>query len=311
WLTSIVRGLALESGLVGTQLLPVVVTNKDDEANERGPKYTVALTDYGYDSATVVDLDDLESVGTGAYPIISFSEEVQLIKLRRYHIAAEISDETVDILEDLGKTNVIDNYVVRTAALYNRAVEAAIAKVATTTANYPSTHVKTLSDTDKWSHDDSNPVRDVRDAIARVWNTCGIVPDLLVLPFAVANRLAVHPKVVAQIRYTEGIGPLDDATLARALGVQRVAIARALQVRPGLPPSGTPWGNHAVLAATMPGNAQEPRRFAGAVFRARGYPLALEPQRDPKAPRIIAPIRDWMRITWLDGGAAYLFRDVL
>jgi hypothetical protein len=72
-------------------------------------------------------------------------------------------------------------------------------------SNYSTDHVLTLSGTSQWSdYTNSDPLRDIEiTAKQAIQKDTGKVPNTIVLPFAVAQTLANHPKIVELIKYTD------------------------------------------------------------------------------------------------------------
>ena len=112
-------------------------------------------------------------------------------------------------------------------------------------ANYAAGNKTTLSGTSQWSHEDSNPLTAIADALDSVV----MRPTIGVLGRAVSTKLRRHPKVVKAFNGTlgdEGMVPLQ--WLAEILELEAILVgeARLNIARPGQAANlSRVWGNHA------------------------------------------------------------------
>lgn len=113
------------------------------------------------------------------------------------------------------------------------------------------TNGATLSGTDQWSHEDSDPKNKILTAI----DGMKIRPNTLVVGQQVWTKLQLHPLILEAVRYTRGAVDTRDI-IAAYLQVDRVLVGSALYdtAAEGQTQSlGFIWGKHALLAYVAPG----------------------------------------------------------
>lgn len=111
-----------------------------------------------------------------------------------------------------------------------------------------------LSGDDQWSDGDSDPFTAIEAGKAAVIESAQVAPNVLVLPQEVYSKLRVHPKILANLQYTNSGIPTAQ-TLAQLLDVERVLVPRALKntAIPGREASMEyVWGKHAFLVWLPP-----------------------------------------------------------
>jgi hypothetical protein len=103
--------------------------------------------------------------------------------------------------------------------------------------------------TQQWSSDTSDPITHIEQGRAAILQAAQVLPNTLVLPFAVYTALRHHPKVTARVK-AANLGVVGPGALAELLDVERVLVARTMQniAAAGLPPVLAPvWGRDALL----------------------------------------------------------------
>jgi hypothetical protein len=103
------------------------------------------------------------------------------------------------IAEDRAMRAVKDNMLIQR--------EERIRALIQTEANYPSSsYYTTLTGTSQWSDlENSDPEDDVRTAIEQVLSASGLLPNKIMIPYEVANKLVQHPVIKdVMIRDTRG-----------------------------------------------------------------------------------------------------------
>ena len=98
--------------------------------------------------------------------------------------------------------------------------------------------------------DNSNPPEDIDAYSATIEQNTGVTPNTLVIGRQVFNILRRHPILVDMFKYT-GVGILNEAQVAQALGVEKLLIGRAVQRTSHEGASSATqayvWGKHALL----------------------------------------------------------------
>ncbi|MEN2980268.1 major capsid protein [Tistrella bauzanensis] len=125
--------------------------------------------------------------------------------------------------------------------------ERRVATIAQSAATYPAGHVETLSGTDKWSDDASDPIGQISDAM----DAMPMRPSLLVLGRPAWSALRRHPAIVSAVNRSSGDkGRATVAEAAELLEVDRIVIGESWinAARRGQTPERVRvWGAHASL----------------------------------------------------------------
>jgi hypothetical protein len=99
---------------------------------------------------------------------------------------------------------------------------------ATTSGNYPSGSVLTLSAGDTWADDAGDPVADIRTQRQVVFELCGKYPNVLTLSKKGLDILKNHPAVVDRYKYTFG-GSYSAELLARLFDLEEICASEAIK----------------------------------------------------------------------------------
>ena len=85
------------------------------------------------------------------------------------------------------------------------------------------------TDFTKWSsYASSDPIEDVETGKQTILDSTGMMPNTLVLSYAVFRQLRNHPDIIDRVKYTSS-NTVDTATIARLLGVDRILVSRAVK----------------------------------------------------------------------------------
>ena len=88
---------------------------------------------------------------------------------------------------------------------------------------------ETLSGTDQWSdYDNSDPVVAVEEKKGDVQSAVQEIPNTLVLPYEVFQKVRLHPAVVDRVKYSN-LGVAGPDVLAQLFDVERVLVPRAFK----------------------------------------------------------------------------------
>lgn len=88
---------------------------------------------------------------------------------------------------------------------------------------------ESLSGTSQWSdYDDSDPVSVVEAKKGAIQEAVQEIPNTLVLPYQVFQKVRLHPKVTERMKYT-GLGIASPKELAELFDVDQVLVPRALK----------------------------------------------------------------------------------
>ncbi len=116
------------------------------------------------------------------------------------------------------------------------------------------TNGATLSGTDQWSHEDSDPLTKIFTA----QNGQPVLMETLVVGKQVWDKLRVHPLILEAVKYTNPAGgvALNQQLVANYLGVERIIVGGAFvdsAVEGQTASLGFVWGKHALLCHVAPG----------------------------------------------------------
>ena len=85
------------------------------------------------------------------------------------------------------------------------------------------------TDFTKWSsYASSDPIEDVETGKQTILDSTGMMPNTLVLSYAVYRQLRNHPDIIDRVKYTSS-NTVDTSTIARLLGVDRILVSRAVK----------------------------------------------------------------------------------
>jgi hypothetical protein len=88
---------------------------------------------------------------------------------------------------------------------------------------------ETLSGTDQWSdYTNSDPVSAVEGKKATIQQEVQVLPNTLVLPYEVYQKVRLHPKVIEKVQYVK-LGVVGPDVLAQLFDVERVLVAKAFK----------------------------------------------------------------------------------
>lgn len=110
----------------------------------------------------------------------------------------------------------------------------------------------TLSGTAQFNdYANSDPLDVFKTARSTVRAACGLPPNFAVMDWLVANTLSYSPQILDALGFTANrAGQLNEAELAKAMGVERLYIAKAVKesAKEGQTSSlGAVWGKHVVF----------------------------------------------------------------
>lgn len=183
------------------------------------------------------------------------------------------------------------------------------AQLATDPDSYPADNKEALSGSDQWSHEDSDPKAQIREAKEQIRRRIGVKPNTLVLGPSAFLALDEHPKIVERIKYTstENVTP---ALLARYFDVATVAVAEAIYADEDEDFQDV-WGNHAILAYVAPSAARGARIPSFAyTYQLSGHPFVEQGYDDRNAKSWVVPVTDEFSPEILGAEAGFLFSDV-
>ena len=88
---------------------------------------------------------------------------------------------------------------------------------------------ETLSGTDQWSdYTNSDPVSAVEGQKGTIQQEVQVLPNTLVLPYEVYQKVRLHPKVIEKVQYVK-LGVVGPDVLAQLFDVERVLVAKAFK----------------------------------------------------------------------------------
>lgn len=177
---------------------------------------------------------------------------------------------------------------------------------------YPSGHKVTLTSTDQWTDGaNSDPLSDVRIGKAAIRKAIGRLPNTMLMGYAAFETLEVHPKLMAEIRYTgEQRNRLVTIEIMKNFfGIERIIV--------GMPMFSTDagvltdiWGDNVVLAYVNVGEtpSKEDPSFSY-TFRKKGQPV-VDRYTENGGKVDVVRTTDIYRTYVVGSSAGYLIKDV-
>ena len=152
--------------------------------------------------------------------------------------------------------------------------EVECAGIATNASNYDNDHKVTLTGTDVWSNDASDPASDVETGKEAVRASIGLYPNTMLLSATAFSKLKRHPKIIARSA-DSGIRKVTLDLLRQVFEIENIVVGAGV-VAGANDEFGDVWGTSVVLAYVSPGsdvnaNAEEPSYGYG--YRIEGMPL--------------------------------------
>lgn len=171
--------------------------------------------------------------------------------------------------------------------IHEIALESECAALATTAANYDSSHKVTLLTTDCWTDPtNSDPTGDVFAGAEAIRASIGMRPNTCILSPAAFAALQTHTKILDRLKYTQA-GSITTDLLARLWNVAQVAVADAVSASGQSDTLSDIWGQDVVLAYVAPPSGSNSRSNArpsyGYTYTLNGMPLVRQPYQDNNA----------------------------
>lgn len=149
------------------------------------------------------------------------------------------------------------------------------ATTARNAASYAASNKITLSGTSQWSDysGTSDPIRDVDDYKDAIRAKVGLLPNTIMLPYAVFKKVKNHPKVLDRIKYT-GRDSVTPEILAGLFEIENVEIGKAIYQDADSNMQDV-WGKDVVLAYTNTSPiANMGAPSYGYTYQLSGYPVS-------------------------------------
>jgi hypothetical protein len=153
-------------------------------------------------------------------------------------------------------------------------------------ASYGTNNKMTLSGTDKWSdYDNSNPIKDVKEAREAIRAKTGAYPTKMILPAKVANVLCEHPKMLAKLS-DNSVQILTVEDYQRIFDIEKVVIASSVitDETDGLTDL---WGKDVILAYV-------PRVITSRANPSYGYTYVFEGHPSVERPWYDRSVKSWI-----------------
>lgn len=184
------------------------------------------------------------------------------------------------------------------------------ADLALNAASYGANNKLTLTGTDKWSDDASDPHGDIEAAKESIRTQIGVRPNVLTLAPKVLSRLRRHPKVLDKISTSSDRTPATLAQLAAQFEVEQVVEAGAIYH------DGTQfvdiWSDYAHLSYNVVASAADlGAPTFGYTYQLDGMPQVEEGYFERNANTWFYPVTDARQPILAGASAGFLFIDTL
>lgn len=196
----------------------------------------------------------------------------------------------------------------KTQNIIDLRLEKSRADLARDQARYDNNHKVTLSGTDQWTHDDSNPTKDVTEAVEAVRASIGRDANTVVISAKAFKPLKHHPKILERFKYT-GRDSITAAMLASLWDVEHVHVARAVYADDADALADV-WGGDVIVAYTEIGTlADQGLPSYGYTYQLRNYPIVETPYQERNAKSWVYPVTDEVQPVLAGAEAGFLIRD--
>lgn len=196
---------------------------------------------------------DVRAPGTVANEIPGMKVSTQPYFAKEHSLQTPVTDEERENVDSPFKPDEDGTNLVTSKVLLQR--EIAIRDVVVTTSNYPAANVVTLAGTTQWSdYVNSDPIKNIKDAIRQVHSSLFMRPNTAIIPWAVMSVLEDHPDIIERIKYSER-GILTEEIIAAVFGMPNIIIPAVGydSANPGQTSAlGYLWGKDVVIAWVPP-----------------------------------------------------------
>lgn len=176
---------------------------------------------------------------------------------------------------------------------------------------YDANHKQTLSGSGQWSHADSDPHSDVKDAKESIRATIGMRPNTMILGPLVFNALDEHPKLVERFKYSSSES-VTLQMLARYFDIQTVAVGESIYAEDDTENFVDVWGRDVVLAYVPPQGARRMDAPAyGYTYQLDGHPFVGKPWYDDDTKSWKYPTTDEDSPEVVGADAGFLIKDAV
>ncbi|KEQ23422.1 major capsid protein [Paenibacillus tyrfis] len=175
-------------------------------------------------------------------------------------------------------------------------------------ANYSTSHVETLSGSDKLSDPTSKPIEIIGDAKSTIRSSIGLYPNVLQIGASVYEKLKEHPAILEKIKYSQkGIATAD--LLAQIFEVSKVVVGKAVYAdRDGV--MHDVWGNSMTLAYVPEGVGDIWVPAFGYTMRKKGRPQTSK-YRDETIKSNVIHVADVYGVELTAKDAGFLIQNVI
>lgn len=289
-LTSIAHGVT-QAEHIGTKVFPIV---QETQKNLEVPIF-------GTDAFTSVSTKR----APGAPPAQGTSQQVTTIPVQLIEYAYE---EFIDRQEtedgDLFNLKKAKSKNALQKVLNGREIN--IANKVNDYASYGSGNKETLTTTDQWTHEDSNPFEQIMDGKTTIEKKLGVTVNTLTLGAESWNALFKNVKLRKEI-IDARIGLVTIETIKQILEIDNLFVGKAIDTVAGV--NSFVWKDNAVLSYTT--TNKNPNKFDpsfGFTFQRKGHPYITESQdRNGNIDFFTAYLQYAAEVISYD--AAYIFKD--
>lgn len=189
-------------------------------------KESAKILSYGADSIRIVNT--VRAVGGNSNQVELTTSDATAYFLEDHAVHDYISREDYDNA-DLPQQPQVDTFE-HLAQLLMVAEEYAVATVVQTAGNYASTNKLALSGGARWSdYTNSNPIKNILDAVSAVRGVTGKIPNTMVLPFDVMMTLLSHPKILDRFPGASVVTiDMIKNAFAALFGVSEILVGKAI-----------------------------------------------------------------------------------
>jgi hypothetical protein len=210
-LTNISVGWPQGGPMVGERLFPTVRVRKQSN------KYYV----FGRESWAMEPGGDVRAPGTVANEIPGLELSTDTYFAIEHALQIPVTDEERENADNILSPERDGTELVTAKIWLGR--ELAMRDMVTTAGNFAADQVETLAGSTQWSHADSDPIADVRNAKLTIHSKLFVEPNVAVIPYLVMHGMMDHPDFIERIKYSER-AILTPELIATLLGLSQVIV---------------------------------------------------------------------------------------
>lgn len=301
-LTNLAQGVS-NFGFVSDRLLPEISVNKPTG------KYPIFSAEHMrvHEAERAYKDPKIKTMPTDEWSSGTFSLKEYGLEIVMDHLEIESASDVLN-LEQYYMEKVMES--LKLGQEYDRV------QLLTNEDSYASGHSDSLSGTDCWDNDSSNPIEQIHDAVETIRGKTAQYPNTLVLGLKAYHALMNHPKLIEKIKYSQ-IGIVSESLLSSMFSTEQypiqVVVGSGMYEDPITKELKDLWGDVAVLAYVTTKKREQRSKYEssfGYTFTMSGYPYGARVETEYGLTKKVAAFMRYQSVI-LKNTAGFLFTDIV